>query len=584
MNKEVYTHLLQTYGKQPKLWLSIAAELVRSVAVRIVAIALTAQAATHLAAGDIEGAKQYIIYFFIVHVCGVVIGVAGDMLAIHTENKVYGDLMQRFYAKITSKDMAFYRDHQTGYLVSLFRQYLDGMMLLTRMLRDDILNMLVLLFMPAAVLFVVDWRLGATTIAIIAVQIVYIIWASARTNAHRIKSHEIYRKVTGEAADAVTNIVAFKSAGVERQASRRMQALAKEEVATFWQRRRLAAILDLPRDIITAVGVTITFLIVISRADASAETVGLVVLTLSYMFLIMRNVGSLPKLIAAHDDLIAKVHPTLQYIRQSYETITDPARPKRLRITKGTIDLENVSFGYPSRKTGKDIQVFQNLSLHINGGSHVGIVGLSGAGKSTFASLLMRFDDIQEGSIKIDGTDIRKVRQSELRRNIAYVPQEPLLFHRSIRENIAYFNDDTKDKSIIHAAKAAYAHEFIAQLPDGYDTIVGERGVKLSGGQKQRVVIARAILKNAPIMVFDEATSALDSESEKIIQAALPEIIGNHTAIVIAHRLSTVANLDEIIVMEKGTIAERGTHKQLLQLGGRYASLWQKQTRHGKRT
>jgi ATP-binding cassette subfamily B protein len=206
-------------------------------------------------------------------------------------------------------------------------------------------------------------------------------------------------------------------------------------------------------------------------------------------------------------------------------------------------------------------------------------VGLSGAGKSTLASLLMRFDDVDSGSIKIDGVDIRDVAQDDLRRNIAFVPQEPLLFHRTIRENIMYFNPSASEEKMIEAAKAAHAYEFISELPKGYDTLVGERGIKLSGGQKQRVVIARSILKNAPIMIFDEATSALDSESEKIIQAALPKIIGKHTAIVIAHRLSTVASLDRIIVMERGKIIEEGTHQQLLAQKGRYYSLWQKQTR-----
>ncbi len=224
-----------------------------------------------------------------------------------------------------------------------------------------------------------------------------------------------------------------------------------------------------------------------------------------------------------------------------------------------------------------DHKVFTDLNIDIKGGEHVGIVGQSGAGKSTLMSLLMRFDDVSSGSITIDGIDIRDVRQNELRQKIAYVPQEPLLFHRSMRENIAYFKKNASLEEVIVAAQAAHAHEFITQLADGYETMVGERGVKMSGGQKQRIVIARAILKNAPIMIFDEATSALDSESERIIHDAFPQIIGKHTAIIIAHRLSTVARLDRILVLDRGMVVENGTHDELLALRGRYYSMWQKQ-------
>jgi len=249
-----------------------------------------------------------------------------------------------------------------------------------------------------------------------------------------------------------------------------------------------------------------------------------------------------------------------------------------LSIKKGAIAIDHVSFSYPAHEgQTKRIPVFRDLTIHIAGGEQVGIVGLSGAGKSTLVSLLMRFDDITGGAIKIDGTDLRDVRQDELHQKIAYVPQEPLLFHSTIKENIAYFNDEATEADILAAARAAYAHEFIEKLPNGYATIVGERGVKLSGGQKQRIVIARAILKNAPLMIFDEATSALDTESEKIIQKALPQIIGKHTAIVIAHRLSTIAGLDRILVMHDGNIVESGTHDELLKTKGRYYSLWQKQ-------
>jgi ATP-binding cassette subfamily B protein len=536
---------------------------------------IMAQIAASLAGGHLTLAKRYTIYFLITTISATIIGVVGELIAVRIENNVYEKQSLNFFKRLTSKDMSFYRDHQGGYLVSLFRQHLDGLIILVRFLRVEVIRLIISLLAPTAVLLYVEWRLGLVTLVIVVVQLIYVVWSSAQANRYREMSHEIYRKVTGEVADVITNITAFKSSGVEEHAHRSLAKLSRQETHAFWLRWLNNNLWDTPRDLATGIGMAAALYVVLSVASGGSSSVGLIVLTLSYMFQINRSVGELPAIMKQHDELITKIHPSLRYLSSDYETIRDPAKPQKLRITKGAISLDHVSFRYPSDK--QDIPVFHDLSIHIKGGERVGVVGLSGAGKSTLANLLMRFDEVTHGSITIDGTNIRDVRQSDLRRQIAYVPQEPLLFHRTIRENIAYFNDQVSDAAIIRAAKAAHAHDFISKLPSGYDSMVGERGVKLSGGQKQRVVIARAILKNAPIMIFDEATSALDTESEKIIQAALPQIIGKHTAIVIAHRLSTVAGLDRILVMHEGEIVESGTHDELLKLGKRYHSLWQKQ-------
>lgn len=578
MNREVYRHLLQTYGRRPGWWIGIVANLVKSYMLRVWAAIIMANTAADLAAGDIQGAKRNILLFFISYALGPVIGGLGDLVAIRTENVEYGRLMMRFFIKLTGKDMAFYRDNQSGYLSGLFRQYLDSMLTLARLLRSEVIATAISLTVPAIVLWAANWRLGLIAVGIIVVQVVYIFWASSRANTYRKTSHEVYRKISGEVADIITNVVAYKSGKSEVETHGHIAGLRDSEIETFWLRRKTTVLLDIPRAIITALGVTAAFWIVLQASGSGSRSVGLIVLTLTYMFQIVRNVAQLPDIMIDIDDLVTKMHPTLVYLSEEYETIKDPAKPKRFKNIKGAISIEHIRFGYPSRSSSKkDITVFKDLNISIKAGEHVGIVGLSGAGKSTLASLLMRFDDIQEGSIKIDDLDIRDVRQSELREKIAYVPQEPLLFHRSVFENIAYFRSNATKASVIAAAKAAHAHEFISQLPDGYDTVVGERGIKLSGGQKQRVVIARAILKKAPIMIFDEATSALDSESEQIIQKAMPEIIGKQTAIVIAHRLSTIAGMDRIIVMHEGRVLEEGSHSQLLKLKGRYYSLWQKQ-------
>ena len=583
MTLEVYKHLLKTYYSNIGIWIGWVFEVIRTLMARIWITVIMADIAAFIVAEDLDSATYAVWLFLIVSVVAAIIGTIGNLIVTKKENATYRDLSIAFYKKLTSKDMAFYRDHQTGYLATLFRQYLDGLMGFNRFMRTSVTRVVISLSAPIIVLFFADKRVGLIALLVVLVQVMYVQWSSHRVQESRLRSREVYRKLTAEVSDEITNVVAFKASGNEKDAYGNVQKLATEEAQLFKTRFNTITWLDLPRSIITAAGVAVAFYFVVLDSTGTPETVALIVLTITYMFQIIRNVSEIPDLIVRQDDYISQIQPTLKYLSDRAETITDPKNPKSLIIDQGAIDIEDVTFSYSSNSNdNKDILVFDKLTINIKGGEHVGIVGLSGAGKSTLAGLLMRFDDIDEGVIKIDGIDIREIKQVDLRKKIAYVPQEPLLFHKSIRENIAYYNKEATDKDIIQAAQASHAHEFIDSLPNKYDTIVGERGVKLSGGQKQRVVIARAVLKNAPIMIFDEATSALDSESEKIIQQALPQVINKHTAVIIAHRLSTVAGLDRIIIMHEGKIIEEGTHEELLALKGRYYTLWQKQISNGQ--
>jgi ATP-binding cassette subfamily B protein len=247
-----------------------------------------------------------------------------------------------------------------------------------------------------------------------------------------------------------------------------------------------------------------------------------------------------------------------------------------LVVTSGAVDFERLTFRYEDAAEGD--YVFDGLTLHVPAGQRVGLVGRSGSGKTTLTKLLLRLSDVQGGRVLVDGQDVSACAQQSLRRQIAYVPQEALLFHRSIRENIAYGCPDATDEEVRRAAELANALEFIDRLPAGLDTMVGERGVKLSGGQRQRVAISRAILADCPILVLDEATSALDSESEALVQGALENLMRGRTSIVVAHRLSTVAALDRIVVLEGGAVVEDGTHAELSQAGGTYETLWDRQS------
>jgi ATP-binding cassette subfamily B protein len=305
--------------------------------------------------------------------------------------------------------------------------------------------------------------------------------------------------------------------------------------------------------------------------DADMATVFLI---LNYTGIIIRQLWEFSgATLRAYNRAMGDAKDMMEILSQEPEVL-DPVSPEPVRITAGAISFDKVIFSHD----GADDALFDNLNLHIKPGEKIGLVGHSGSGKTTLTRILLRFSDIDGGSITIDGQNIAAITQDDLRRSIAYVPQEPLLFHRSIRENIAYGKPDATDEEIRAAAQKANAADFIEKLPDGYGTMVGERGVKLSGGQRQRIAIARAILKNAPILVLDEATSALDSESELLIQAALNQLMEQRTAIVIAHRLSTIQKMDRILVLEKGTIVEQGSHAELVNKKGVYAQLWAHQS------
>ncbi len=298
-------------------------------------------------------------------------------------------------------------------------------------------------------------------------------------------------------------------------------------------------------------------------------TVGTLVLVQIYILSLMDQISGITGNMRALFDAFSEADEMIEIIEEPH-AIKDSPDATVLSVPEGAISLEHVDFTFD-----KGSEILHDFNLEISPGQRVALVGPSGAGKSTITKLLLRLHDVSKGAIRIDGTDIRSVTQQSLRSAIGFVPQESTLFHRSLRENIAYGKPGATDEEIIAAAKKAHCHEFISKLTEGYDTHVGERGVKLSGGERQRVAIARAILKNAPILVLDEATSALDSESEALIQDALKTLMEGKTVVVIAHRLSTIMKMDRIIVIEDGAIAADGTHNELLQHeGGLYHKLW----------
>lgn len=306
---------------------------------------------------------------------------------------------------------------------------------------------------------------------------------------------------------------------------------------------------------------------------AGALNLGILVLTFTYYMQMQRHLWEFPRTIRDIAESVADAQEMVEIINHR-PSIIDAHDATALVLPKGAIEFSHVSFSYIVHRP-----IFQDLNITMSAGERVAFVGPSGGGKSTLVRLLLRLQDVNSGAITIDGKDIRSITQASLRGNIAFVPQDPILFHRSLIENIRYGNLNASDEAVYRASKLAHCEEFIGALPKKYETLVGERGVKLSGGEKQRVAIARVILKNAPILILDEATSSLDSESESYIQDALEHLMKGKTTIAIAHRLSTIRKMDRIIVLEQGKIVQEGTHDELLaQKDSLYARLWSLQS------
>jgi ATP-binding cassette, subfamily B, bacterial len=306
-----------------------------------------------------------------------------------------------------------------------------------------------------------------------------------------------------------------------------------------------------------------------------AISVGDFVMAVSLSLLIIAEVRNLSRRFLDLFEALGNVSEGVATIFKPHE-LADNIEASEREIARGSIDFEGVEFGY-----AEGAQVFSGLTLSIPAGQRVGLVGLSGSGKSTFVSLLLRLYDPQHGRIRIDGHDLRSMTQDSLRRQVGLIPQDPTLFHRTLRENIRYGQMAADDAEVERAARRAHAHDFIAALPEGYDALVGERGIKLSGGQRQRIAIARVILKDAPLLILDEATASLDTLTEQAIQAALDDAMRGKTVLVIAHRLSTIAHLDRILVFSRGEVVEDGDHRALIAKGGAYAALWSAQSSAG---
>jgi len=467
--------------------------------------------------------------------------------------------------------------HANSFAGSTVRKVTRGMWALD-LLNDTVLVALfpsLVMLIGSSVLLALHWPvmglivgLGSLLYVILTVVISvgYVAPAASLANAWDTR-------MGGALADAISCNSVVKGFGAETREEERLAHVVgkwRQRTRLTWQRGTLNGTIQGLTLLLLRAGILLTALLLWQQGMASAGDLAFVLTSFFVLQGYLREVGmhirNLQRSVNDMEELVA--------IHDQPLGVLDAPGAKPIAITDGAIAFDNVTFHYGSHATA----LYTDFSVAIAPGEKVGLVGRSGSGKTTFVKLIQRLYDVNQGTISIDGQDIAKIQQASLRRQIAIVQQEPILFHRSLAENIAYARPGASRAEIMQAARLASAHDFIERLPKGYETLVGERGVKLSGGERQRVAIARAFLADAPILILDEATSSLDSESELLIQQAMERLMVGRTTIVIAHRLSTVKALDRLLVFDKGAVIEQGTHAELVSLqGGVYRSLFEKQ-------
>ncbi|HTH72107.1 MAG TPA: ABC transporter ATP-binding protein [Candidatus Pristimantibacillus sp.] len=419
--------------------------------------------------------------------------------------------------------------------------------------------------------------LALVTLAAMAFVLSFTILSSSWRLKFRRRTSEASSEVAGHIGDALTHGTTVKSFAMEGFEEQRLQKSIK-----LWSREQYRSwVSALPADngrmLLAAVTTAILLVLSAKLYQRGSVDIMIVILIQLYVVKLVASTLDIAEIVKRYEEVMGSAYQPVKTMLIE-NRVLDPEAPRPLvRDPQVAMRFSGVNFSYP--ETGETQHAVRDFSLEIRHGEKIGLVGYSGSGKTTLTKLLLRFMDVSEGSVQLGATDVRDLAQATIRQQIAYVPQEPMLFHRSIWENIGYGRPEAPEAAVKKAAEAAYVDEFVKHLPKGYETMVGERGVKLSGGQRQRVAIARALLKDAPILVLDEATSALDSRSEQLIQKALWKLMKNRTALVIAHRLSTINRMDRIAVMDKGRIVQLGTHEELLKdKDGIYAQLWAHQS------
>jgi len=492
-----------------------------------------------------------------------------DVLFVRVTQRAIRRVALEVFRHLHSLSLRFHLERQTGGVSRDIERGTNGISTLLSYMLFSIVPVILEFSLVAAVLLTkFDWRFAAITFGAVAVYIAFTILVTEWRIDIRRRANELDSKANTRAIDSLLNYETVKYFGNEEFEARRYDDNLRGYEAAATKSEASLGFLNIGQSLIIAGAVTALMVLVAQGVAARSLTLGDLVLVNALLIQLYIPLNFLGMVYRQVKQSLTDIDRMFRLLEEHRE-IQDRPNAVALPDAPAAIRFERVDFSYEPNR-----QILFDVSFEIPAGSKVAVVGHSGSGKSTLARLLYRFYDVATGRIAVNGVDVRDLKQASLRGAIGIVPQDTVLFNDTIGYNIHYGRPGAAEAEVLDAAKAAHIHDFIMTIPEGYETKVGERGLKLSGGEKQRVAIARALLKRPRILIFDEATSALDSKAEKAIQAELDRIARGHTTLVIAHRLSTVMDADQILVMDHGRIVERGTHRELLEAGGLYAQMW----------
>lgn len=575
--KEIHRLFRQAWFQDPMTFIIWAAT--RPLSMLVYNVLIPFQVAYCLQAiitKNFDSVTRYASSVLVLAVIYCVLWGVGGVAIIKNAKKGLQYVQREVFKNYLSKDYEFLNNAYLGSLGSQATRLRECLDEYDQILFNGFTNQIIIIL--SSIIIVGYHSIALAAITLVAMMLVLsftIIITRWRIKYRRLLS-EASSETAGVLSDALTHGATVKSFAAENYELIRLNKTLSKLADVQYRSWATSIPADIGRMLLAA---TATFLLLIMTSSLyhrNSISIAIVILVQLYVVRLILATQTIADLIKSYEATMSSAHQAVKTMLIKNK-INDPKKPKH--ISKKDIKnlvLDNVCYAYDDAPAG--VEAIKKFNLVIEQGEKIGFVGYSGSGKTTLTKLLLRFTDVTEGKITISGVDVRDLTQKELRSLIAYVPQEPLLFHRSIYENITYGKPNASKAAALQAGKTAFVDEFAEELVSGYDTLVGEKGIKLSGGQRQRVAIARALLKNAPILVLDEATSALDSRSEKYIQKALWELMKDRTTLVIAHRLSTIQQMDRIVVMDKGKIMEVGDHEHLLKKGGIYAKLWAHQS------